>query len=144
MPVKILRHDFAQLPPVELDLIVETIEKNRDRIRTSCGMLLTFAGILISFGTASLLFVAGRLKLERSILVFFAGALIGFVLVAVLAIASSFLRTRYAVSDKPQFVTDLLRLYDSELQLLRLSAGTMIVSLLLLTVGAVSLALQSW
>jgi hypothetical protein len=142
MPVQITSHDFSAQEMVETDVVLGTVEKNRDRIRTTAGMLLTLSGMLISFSAAFLLFVTDKAPNEHSTIAAFASAVVAFVAAAVLAISATFLRTKYSISDKTKFVTDLLRLYNSELRLLRLASLVSIIGLLLLVAGATSFVLR--
>lgn len=136
MAVRITDHGFSKQEQVDADLVLQTVEKNRDRVRTTAGMLLTLSGILISFLSAVVLFLVDKEPDERSTIAVLASAAGAFVTVAVLAISATFLRTKYSVSDKAKFVTDLLRLYNRELLLLRFASTVSILGLLLLVLGA--------
>lgn len=142
MTVTITRHQFARLERVELDLIASTIERNRDRVRTISGMLLSLAAILIPSCTAFVLFVAQNAKSQRFTLTLFVLSVVSFLLSAVLAILSSFLRTEYAIIDKPRFVADLLQVYNSELRLLRIASVIVILGLSFLTAATTSFLIQ--
>ena len=142
MPVEITDHEFATPENVEPDVVLQTVEKNRDRVRTTAGMLLTLSGMLISFSTALLLFVTDKSPTEHRTIAAFASAVAAFVVAAVLAISATFLRTKYPVSDKTNFITDLLRLYEAELQLLRLASIVSIIGLVFIVAGAVSFVVK--
>ena len=142
MAVEITNHEFSAGDQVEIDLILQTVEKNRDRVRTTASMLLTLSGTLISFSTAFLLFVTDKARNEHSTIAVFASAVAAFVATAVLAISATFLRTPYSISDKTKFVTDLLQLYHRELRLLRIASLVSIIGLMLLVAGAASFVLR--
>lgn len=142
MPVQITNHDFSTQEPVETELVLQTVEKNRDRVRTTASMLLTLSGMLISFSAAFVLFVTDKAPNEQSTIALFASAVAAFVAAAVLAISATFLRTKYSISDMGKFVTDLLRLYNTELRLLRFASIVSIIGLLLLVAGAASFVLR--
>jgi Na+/melibiose symporter-like transporter len=144
MPVTITRHEFSPGEEVSFDLLVNTVEKNRDRIRTTSGMLLTLAGILTSFCAGLVLFLVDKVHAGRATVLLFGLAIVVFVVSAIVAIVASFLNTKHAIVDKTQFLTDLLHLYNAELRLLRIASVTLIFGLLLLSGGALSLALERW
>jgi hypothetical protein len=144
MTVTITRHEFSQGEEVDFELLVTTIEKNRDRARTTSGMLLTLAGILTSFSAGLILFLVEKVKPGRSTILLFALAVIAFVISAIVAIAASFLRVRHTIVDKPQFLIDLLHLYEAELRLIRLASAATVIGLLLLSASALHLAFERW
>ena len=142
MPVQIVDHSFANQDPVDFDVIVATVEKNRDRVRTVAGMLLSLAGVLMSFSSGFVLFVSDKAPREYRTIGLFVATVLFFLISAVLAISSSFLRSKYAVADKAQFTTDLLQLYSSELRLLRIASVTTTIGLLLVVAGVGSFIVQ--
>jgi hypothetical protein len=135
MPVNILNHHFNSANAVEIRLIIDTLERNRDRTRVTANMIVTLSGILISLSSALLLYLVHEKAMAPSVLLSFIFAIFGLFIASLLGIASTFLRTDYAVSDEPQFLTDLLRLYNSELRLLRSATVALTFGLLLLVAG---------
>jgi hypothetical protein len=144
MPVKIVGHEFAEREQVGFDAITATIEKNRDRVRTVAGMLLSLSGILISFSAGFVIFVADKATKDHRTIAIFIGAVLAFLVSAALAISSSFLRSEYAISDRAQFTTDLLALYNSELRLLRIGCLVVILGMLLILAGVGSFIVKRW
>src|SRR5436309_2290809 len=118
MPVKMLRYE-SQSEPVKLELLVNTIEMNRDRVRTIGNMLVTTAGILIPACLAFLLFFVDKGYIDTDIAALLAVAILLFLISSCLSIASSFLRNRYVIADEAQFVEDLLTNLNRELRFSR-------------------------
>ncbi len=144
MAIRILKYKSRD-ESVSTDLIIDTVERNRDRIRTIANMSLTLSGIMISASTAFVLFAVEK-KIGGIVLpLALAAAGACFFLSATISVYSSLLRTKYGISSEAQFVEDLLSLYYSELRLLRvcffpliLGFAAIITSLVLLlakTVG---------
>jgi hypothetical protein len=115
MPIKILRHESSS-EPVKVDLLVSTIETNRDRIRTLGNMLITAAGILISACLAFLLFIVDKGYTDTVVALLLGLAILLFLASTCLSIASSFLRKKFIVLDEAQFVEDLLINLNNELR----------------------------
>jgi hypothetical protein len=120
MAVKIVKSEFDS-SPVPFETILDTVEKNRDRVRSIGAMVLTLCGILISASNALILFMTDkrlgshrlRLALGTSVLCFGASA--------VLAVISCFLRREFPITNRSKFLLDMLAIYRSELFLLRLT-----------------------
>jgi|SRR5208337_94342 len=129
MAVRIVNKQFDS-SLVSQDTLVSTVEKNRDRIRTFGGMLLTLCGVLISASTAFTLFLVDKKLGSHKTILFFGAAALCFVVTALLTVLSSFLRTNYAVSSQEQFLTDLLTVYTSELLFMRCALIALIFGLL--------------
>lgn len=142
MAVRITQQQFSPRAQVDLELVLATVEKNRDRIRTTGGMLMTFSGILTSSSIALTLFLVEKMGAGRMSVALFSASVFGFLSCAVLAIVSSFLRGVYPISDRTQFVSDVLHLYNSELRLLRLCSLMAIVGLLFLAAGTITFAVN--
>lgn len=142
MPIKIVDYNFPTQEPVEPGIILETVEKNRDRLRTTAGMLLTLSGILISFSAAFLIFVSDKAPNEHRTIGIFAVAVVAFITSSVIAISATFLRTKYAISYQSKFLSDLLALYSTELRLLRVASVVTIVGLILVASGAASFVIN--
>ncbi|WP_054762268.1 hypothetical protein [Methylomonas koyamae] len=138
MAVKIVDESFEEGTHVELDLLITTIEKNRDRVRSVASMLLTFSGTLISFGSAFLLFVSDKAPSERRTISIFAFAILLLITAAALSIFSSFLRNKYSMSNKSEFTSALLQLYSAELRLIGVAACFTILGLTALVTAVAS------
>lgn len=131
MSVKITS-DSTQDEFVAHDIIVTTIEKSRDRVRTTAQMILSLSGISIS-GTLAISLYTLRYEpdlLAVSVLLVLAALV--FVTSAFLAISSSFLRTKELVSTQSLFVNDLMSQLEGEHRLLRISAVFLLLGLILL------------
>ena len=141
MPVTVLNHHFEHADQVTANRIMDTIEKNRDRVRITANMLVTLSGILISFCSAFVLFLTKEKLLGVLPILIFVLAAGTFLSSAILGISSTYLRVAYAVLDEPQFINDLLHRYNAEMRLLRLATATMIVGLVSVVAGATSFAI---
>jgi hypothetical protein len=129
MAVRLVRKQFDP-SLVSQDTLVSTVEKNRDRIRTFGGMLLTLCGMLISASMAFILFLVDKKLGSHKTIVLFGAATLCFVVTALLTVLSSILRTNYAISTREQFLTDLLNVYTSELLFMRCALIALISGLL--------------
>jgi hypothetical protein len=139
MPITVLNQHFEPPERVTPSRLMDTIERNRDRIRVTANMIITLSGILISFTTTSVFFIARENAAHLSVFLFLAGAG-AFLVSAILGISSTYLHFRYAVLDETQFVMDLMHRYHSEIRLLRLATGVLILGLLLLIVAVTAFA----
>jgi hypothetical protein len=134
MPIKIVSQQF-QNEVVKVELIVSTIENNRERIRTIGNMMITTSGILIPASLAFLLFFIDKRVTDFAVLL---PLLIGIVFLltsSFLSILSSLLRRKIYVSDMLNFVESLLRLYNSELRLSYFSFIFLILGIIAMTVS---------
>ena len=59
MTIKILR-EVSEEKPVDFALVIETLERNRERIRTIANMVLTLSGIMISACVALIMFTTEK------------------------------------------------------------------------------------
>lgn len=143
MAVRILRSESSDAP-VKIDLLVTTIETGRDRIRAIGNMLLTVSGILISVCFGFLLFLADKKMTDLAVGVSFIVAVLIFLISSCLSILSSFLRTKYTISNEAQFATDLLALFYSELRICRFSFITLLLGLLAMIIGTVFFMSKYW
>lgn len=132
MAVQIVGEKFEESSHVELDLLITTVEKNRDRVRSIASMLLSFAGTLIAFSSAFLLFTSDKAPSERRTIAVFSLAIALLIIAAALSIFLAFLRNKYSISDKSEFVSALLELYEAELKLLKTAAVFAICGLIAL------------
>jgi len=143
MTVRIIREE-SQEESVALDLVINTLEKNRDRIRTIGGMLLTISGLLISTCLGFLLFTVDRKLFDKTVAGCFLAAMVIFLTSSCLSILASFLRTNYSISTKGQFVTDLLSLYYSELGFSRWSFLLLVIGLSAMIIGGLIFVIRHW
>jgi hypothetical protein len=98
-------------------------------------MILTLAGVMTSFCAGMMIFLIDKRSAGRLTIGVFSSAVGVFVLCAITAVASSFLRVKYPMSDKSQFIGDLLHIYPNELRLQRWAAAFACVGLFVLAVG---------
>lgn len=142
MAIRILRHESRD-KAVEFALIVDTLERNRERIRTIANMVLTLSGIMISACVALIVFAADK-DLATPVLKWsLALASVSFLPASWFSLLASFLRTKYTISGEAQFVTDMLALYYSELRFLRVAIIFLLLRLLITTMGIVAFASET-
>lgn len=132
MTVKILRHETRD-ESVDSQLLVDTIERNRDRLRTIANMALTVSGIMISACIAFVLFIVDKRIGGIFLPIAFSMAALLFFIATCVSTYSSLLRTKYTIFTKAQFVDDLLSLYYSELKYIRASFVPLFLGLLTVT-----------
>ncbi len=136
MPIKILRHGSSE-EAVGMELMIDTIEKNRDRIREVANMSLTVSGIMVSASIAIVLFCADKHIGGKYLSLSLCVASVFFFTSACLSLYSSLLRKKYAISSKAQFVEDLLSLYYSELRFMRASLVPLFLGFFTMTVSVI-------
>jgi hypothetical protein len=143
MAIKILRqetHDVA----VPDRLLIDTVERNRDRIRTNANMTLTISGVLISACLALLIFAADKNIGGLYLRVSFCIACLFFFSSTCLSVYSCTLRMRFSISGQAQFTQDLLTIYYRELSLLRASYIPLTLGFLTLTASMIIFLIRSW
>lgn len=143
MAVTILRH-FSQDALVDSQLLIDTIERNRDRLREIANMVLTVSGIMVSACTAFLVFAADKGVGGWWLGALFCAASLLFFVAACLGLSSAMLRTKYAITSRARFVDDLLALYYSELHRVRASLIPVFVGFLAVTIGTMLLFIEKW
>jgi len=129
MTIRVLSHK-TQPKMVEPALIVDTVERNRDRNRTVGNMVLTMAGILISMTIVLIVFSADKKINDIRLATAFFISVFAYVLTGMIGIASCFLRTKRTITTEAQFISDLLSLFLTELRLLRLSCTFLALGML--------------
>lgn len=117
---------------VDANLLVNTIEKNRDRVRTLANMVLSSSSVLISASLAFLLYLGNNKILDRTSAITIIVCLAVLLSASVSSIGAGLMRTKYVISDQGQFVESLLKLLSSELKVTYAAIG-------LLLCGAVTL-----
>jgi len=134
MPVTIL-HQSRTDQMVDSKRLIEIIEKNRDRTRTTGNMLLTLSGIMISTSVAVVLFLIQFKGVRLLCVGFVFCASLMFLLAACLGIFSCFLKTAHVITTEEKFVSDLVALLNSELRLLRVSFVVLVLGILAMLTG---------
>ncbi len=134
MAVRVLRHSRVE-KPVDARLLIDTIEKNRDRTRAVGNMLLTMSGVMISTCIGVSLFIVQRRSFSRAVFILVGSAAALFLLSGCLSILSSFLRTTHSITTEEKFISDLLQLQHSEARRLRWSFSVLASGIVLLVCG---------
>jgi hypothetical protein len=143
MTIRILR-DVSNDPLVSRELLAQTIETNRDRVRTSADMLLTLSGIVLSASFGFLLYVMEKRVANPATLASLLAAILCFLMASYFAIETSFLRGPHAISSESQFVADLLAVFNRELGHLRAGTRWAFLGLSALTVGVLAFFFSGW
>jgi len=141
MPIEVIRH-ISNDSPVDDNLLIETLERNRERIRTIANMSLTVSGIMISSSIAFVLFAEEKGIGGPLLSAVFGLAMVLFFIAASLSLISSTLRRSYVISTRSQFIVDLLSLYYSELRFLRVSFVPLFIGFLTITAGMIAFLLK--
>ena len=143
MPVKITGHQ-TQDQLVTDDVLINTIERNRDRVRTTASMVLTVSGIMISASVAFVLFTNDK-KIGNALLSasFIVTATL-FVVAAAASLFSTLLRTKVSMTSQSQFVLDLLGQYNRELRLLRIAIVPLLLGFLFMVIAVVLFSTEFW
>ena len=134
------KHDEAL---ITFDVIRDTLEKSRDRIRDLANMVLTASGLLLSS-----CFVFIVLLIEKFPAHSFGGWLkasfvlssVLFLLSAIFSILSALLRPQYTIVTELKFVDDLLKLYRRELSLFTFAFVSLLAGLIGVFASVVLLA----
>ena len=139
MPITIVDQNFENAS-VKMELVISTIETNRERIRTIGNMIIATSGMLIPASLAFLLFFMEKGTGNLPVILLLVVSVILFLLSSILSILSSMLRQKIYISDLLKFVENLLILYNSELKIsyysfsfLIMGLVTMITSVLIFT-----------
>lgn len=147
MPIRVVK-ETSQDETVGFETLVTIIETNRDRVRTMGNMILTVSGIILSATFAILLFIFDKGGMSQTFLVIavvlFGGSILLNLVSIYFSIASSLLKTRYSITTKVNVVTDLMALFHSELQLVRVSFIFVLIALLFITFGTAAFVYARW
>lgn len=143
MAIKIIKDSTKQVN-VSNDLIIRTIETNRDRVRTSANMILSLSGIVLSASMAFLLFIIEKKVADWLTILSFGFASLCFLVAAYNSIHSSFLRKTFTISEEAQFITDLLYLLNQEISLLKRATFSILTGMLVLSIGVVIFIINNW
>jgi len=141
MPIKIVSQHF-QSKQVEADLIVSTIENNRERVRTIGNMMITTSGILIPANLAFLLYFVDKRVSDFAVILPLLGGVILLLFSSFFSVFSSLLRQKIQVSDMLNFVESLLRLYNSELRFSYLSFALLLLGVIAMIAGILVFVLK--
>ena len=137
MPIEITARHGQPDDTVDDELVIDTIERNRERVRTVGNMSLTVSGIMVSSSVAFVLFIAEK-QGPRTLVILFTVATALFFAAASLSLVSAMLRTRVVISTRTQFVADLMRQYNSELSLLRWSFLPLFLGFMCIIIGVMT------
>lgn len=147
MPIRIVK-EASRDEPVGFETLITIIETNRDRVRTMGNMILTVAGIILSATFAILLFIFDKGGMSHTFLivavVLFGGSILLNLISIYFSIASSLLKTRYSITTKINVITDLMDLFHTELQLVRLSFIFVLLALVFITFGTAAFVYARW
>lgn len=143
MAIKIIT-DSTKKVLVSNDLIIRTIETNRDRVRTSANMILSLSGIVLSASIAFLLFIIEKKIADWMTIFCFGFASLCFLIAAYNSIYSSFLRKTFTITDETQFINDLLYLLNQELKYLKIATFSILTGMVVLSSGVIIFIINNW
>jgi hypothetical protein len=121
MPIEITK-DTTTDPQISGEILITTIEKNRDRVRTTAGMILSLSGMSLSAALAIALFAVKENKVRPVSLVLICLAAVLFLSASLFAIEASFFRQQYRITTRSQFIADLLQLFSRETRYVRVAS----------------------
>ena len=121
-------------------LVIDTIERNRERIRTVSNMILTMVGLLLSVSFAVVPFAYDKVRnasRQATIVIGIAYSLtvLALLLSAYQSIFASLLRREYSITTVIKFIDDLMELYYTELLHLRVAFGLLVAAILFAVVS---------
>lgn len=143
MPVRIVRHESLS-ESVKTELIISTIETNRDRVRAIGNMLITISGVLIPACLAFLVFFVDKGFIDADVSIFLATAILLLLASSCLSIISSFLRQKYTITNEAQFVEDLLSLLNSEIRYSYIAFFLLLFGISAMIVGVFIFVIKHW
>jgi hypothetical protein len=123
------KHDDAL---ISTDVVRESIETSRDRLRVLANMVLSTSGLLLSACFAFLVLLLdkfGGSTVGLILRIALAGSALFFLLSSVLSIVSSLLHARFTIVTELKFIHDLMTLIQKEVRLFTLSFYCMLVGL---------------
>lgn len=118
---------------ISLNVVRESIERSRDRLRVLANMVLSTSGVLLSVCFAFLVLLLERfsgssagvfLRVTLALSAFF------FLLAAIFSIVSSLLHARFTILTEFKFINDLLKLIRREVKLFTFAFFFMVVGLI--------------
>jgi hypothetical protein len=143
VPVRIVRHE-SHTEPVKTEILISTIETNRDRIRTLGNMLISMSAILIPACLAFLLFLADKNLIGVKVAIFLVAAILSLLISSCLSILSSYFRSKFAIRDEVHFVEDLLKLLNSELRMSYFSFAFLLLGMVSMILGVLIFVIGHW
>jgi hypothetical protein len=143
VPVKIVGERLGKQQPVEQATIIDTIERNRDRVRSLVTMMISTISILFSANIAILILLVDKIK-STGFLPRLLGTLsLVFLLVALITcMMGAFLRRNYTLVSMTKFINDLFSIYYRELRIVRIAFSFLILGLISLFGFVISIVLQ--
>lgn len=143
MPVKVVGERLGKQQPVDQATIIDTIERNRDRVRSLVTMMISTISILFSANIAILILLIDKIK-SAGLLPRLLGtlSLVFFLVALITCMMGAFLRRAYTVVSVTKFKHDLFSLYYSELRIVRIAFILLIVGLIILFSFVISIVLQ--
>lgn len=141
MAIRITK-DTTSDPLVESDVVITTIEKNRDRLRTTASMIVGLSSMSLSASLAIAIFLVREHVAQKPTVVLISMAAFQFLLAAILAVESSFFRRNYRISTCSRFVADLLHVFEREIRFVRFASLAALGGLVFLFIATVLQALS--
>lgn len=127
---------------VDQKIVIDTIEKNRDRVRTVIGIILSSTGFLFSANVASLLFNVDKLRnTEPFVRILYLASLTTLLLTVLFCVSAAFLRTTYSITTRVKFINDLLTNYYRELRMVKVASFLLSVALFIFLCAVAKTAL---
>jgi hypothetical protein len=143
VPVKIVAELQGKQEAVDESTIVETLERNRDRVRSLVTMMISTTSILFSANLAILIFTIDKIRtaglLSRLLCVM---SLVCLLATLVTSMTGAFLRRRYSIVTTAKFIDDLLTIYYSELRIIRIAFVFLVAGLTSLLGVVISIVFQ--
>ena len=143
MPLKIVSEVKGRDEVVDTSVIVGTIERNRDRVRSLVTMMISATSILFSANLAILIFMIDKIKtagLWSRVLGML--SVVCLIVTLVTSMMGAFLRRHFSITSTTKFIDDLLMVYYSELRIVRIAFAFLVAGLLSSLSFVVSLALR--
>jgi len=117
---------------VSFEVVRESIERSRDRLRVLANMVLTTSGLLLSACFAFLVLLLDKFAssgVGTVLRITFVLSALCFLLAAVFSIVSSLLHARFTILTELKFIDDLLKLIQREVRLFTVAFFFMLVGL---------------
>ncbi len=134
MPIRIVRQQLDEDEPVKMDLVISTIETNRERIRAIGNMMITTSGILIPTTLAFLLYFVDKGLVDLTVIIALIAGVVLFLASIFTSILSSMLRRKVYISSMMSFIDSLNRLYNSELKVSYASFALLMLGIVAMTI----------
>ena len=141
MAVRIVKRELKD-QNVEFSIILQIIERNRDRVRATGNMVLTVSGIIVSATVGITLFTLNQNLPDLAkviVRVVFPIAIILSVTSIYFGVAASLLRVSYSVTTQLAILSSLMRLFESELRKVTLAFRLLMLSLATIVLGIIAI-----